>query len=634
MKFRVLALIASIGVLAGCGGGGSHAVPSPASSSSGSGSTGAQGTARFTLTIPNQGVQVAAKGRAPQYVSASTLSASITATPGNITTNIDLGVASPLCTTVVGGRACTLPVAAQIGSSDHFSMVLYSGACTGGPPCTPSGTPLSAASNFGPIAVTEGQTNVTAPLILGGIPATVDVSAAGFTSGTAATQTLTVTAYDASGNVIVGPAAYVDATGAAAPLNVALGIVPYNNQVTLHDGAQNNTTISVAGPSDATTVQLSSPANVIGIPFVVENTAQHVLAAHTTQMVAVSGALTATLLATNVGGQPDYTLYAPMNVNSATGMVDGFVFDFGTASNGGQIGFFNSDALPQENFNYCNVPGAQADVGVSPIDGGVAFAYAAGLSADTNPWGINWLPRGDFTSIACPAGTPFETDTLSTPDSVARSMAYDPVAHKLFTGGDSSFVQPSGPTVNPSLRYDSFSGAAFSANTILSNNLASSPTSMIDYRGSRYYLLGNSGTNVYAQTGVSAPLTMSIGGTNLSNIVSGYDGRVYALDLASQIVFAWDGTSPPVRYTAGAFTFVPNGQPWQLAIGPDGTAFAGNGLRTVESLPASGAPTSVTIPTISGSGRVDAVFDGTNGYVYAAIEDFSNGTMNVVRISR
>jgi hypothetical protein len=43
----------------------------------------------------------------------------------------------------------------------------------------------------------------------------------------------------------------------------------------------------------------------------------------------------------------------------------------------------------------------------------------------------------------------------------------------------------------------------------------------------------------------------------------------------------------------------------------------------------------VTIPTVSGNGVVDAVFDGTNGYVYAVVDDaVDNGTMNIVRISR
>jgi hypothetical protein len=40
-------------------------------------------------------------------------------------------------------------------------------------------------------------------------------------------------------------------------------------------------------------------------------------------------------------------------------------------------------------------------------------------------------------------------------------------------------------------------------------------------------------------------------------------------------------------------------------------------------------------PTANRDGVVDALFDGTNGYVYAVINDrLNNGTMNVVRISR
>jgi hypothetical protein len=70
-----------------------------------------------------------------------------------------------------------------------------------------------------------------------------------------------------------------------------------------------------------------------------------------------------------------------------------------------------------------------------------------------------------------------------------------------------------------------------------------------------------------------------------------------------------------------------------LAIAPDGTAIAATASQTVENLPLTGGPTTLAIPSPSGTGFIQAVFDGTNGYVYAAIED-SFGTFNVVRISR
>jgi|GEM_PF-6149394 hypothetical protein len=110
---------------------------------------------------------------------------------------------------------------------------------------------------------------------------------------------------------------------------------------------------------------------------------------------------------------------------------------------------------------------------------------------------------------------------------------------------------------------------------------------------------------------------------------------VYALDHAGKTVYAWDGFNAPVRYTAGAFTNTPTTQPWQLAIGPDGTAFSDNGNHTVEDLPLSGGSSTLNIPSPSGSGVVDALFDGGNGYVYAVVNDGVNtGTMDVVRISR
>jgi hypothetical protein len=611
--------------MAGCGGGHATSVaPLPAATSAGA----ANATANFKLTIPNASATTAV-GRRPTFVSPSTLSGTIQVN-GGATTQLDLSLASPNCATISGGRVCTIGVSAPVGN-DTFTIVLYSGAFTAG---AHTGTALSGASNFA-ATVAEGSANVTTPLILGGIPAAADVSANTPVSGQAVTESLVVTAYDSSNNIIVGPGTYADATGAAAPLTVALAITPYNNQVTLHNGVQSGTSITVAGPTDTLTLQLTAPANVIGIPFTVTTQALATLPAHTSQIIAVSGTLTATLLATNIIFMPDYTLYAPMKLSSATGMVNGFVFDFGTQSNGGQIGFFNSNAVP-ENLNYCNVPGALADAAVSPIDGGVAFAYSAGLFVDTSPWGLNWLPRADFTSGACPAGTPYETDTLGTPGSVVRSMAYDPVAHKLFTGGDSSVTNGGlGVTVNPSLRYESFSGAAFSADTILVNNLANPIISMIDTNNRRFYLIGSGGSVIDTQSGISAPTSATIAGTSLSTVAAGYDGRAYVLDRTNKTVYAWDGSTAPVRYTAGAFVTTPPNTQWQLAMGPDGTAFAETATRTVESLPVSGSSTSVAIPTASGNGGVDALFDGTNGYVYAVIDDgLGNGTMNVVRISR
>jgi hypothetical protein len=614
-------------LMTGCGGGGHATSVAPLAVAT---SAGANATANFKLTIPNVSA-TSAVGRKPAFVSPSTLSGTIQVNPpGGATTELDLSLASPNCATISGGRACTISVPAPLGN-DTFTIVLYSGAFTAG---AHTGTALSGASNFA-ATVAEGSANITTPLILGGIPAAADVSASTPVSGQAITESLIVTAYDSSNNIIVGPGTYAGANGASAPLTVALQITPYNNQVTLHNGAQSGTSITVAGPTDTPTLQLSAPANVIGIPFVVTTQALATLPAHASQIIGVSGALTATLLATNIVEMPDYTLYAPMKLSSATGMVNGFVFDFGTQSNGGQIGFFNSNAVP-ENLNYCNVPGALADAAVSPIDGGVAFAYSAGLFVDTSPWGLNWLPRADFTSGACPAGTPYETDTLGTPGSVVRSMAYDPVAHKLFTGGDSSVTNGGlGVTVNPSLRYESFSGAAFSADTILVNNLANPIISMIDTNNRRFYLIGSGGSVIDTQSGIGAPTNATIPGASVTTIVSGYDNRAYALDDGSKTVYAWDGSSAPVRYTAGAFVNAPPARQWQLAIGPDGTAFADNGNETVESLPTSGTSTSLTVPTASGSGLIDALFDGTNGYVYAVIADgLHNGTMNVVRISR
>lgn len=122
---------------------------------------------------------------------------------------MNLTSGSPGCTTAAPLLVCnvdlSLPPGALVASFTTYDR-------TNG-----SGNALSQAQNL-PLTIVEGQPNVI-PLILGGLPASLRVSAAGGTAGgqsglgfTVAgngTGTLTITAVDADGNAIIGAGAPV-----------------------------------------------------------------------------------------------------------------------------------------------------------------------------------------------------------------------------------------------------------------------------------------------------------------------------------------------------------------------------------------------------------------------------------------
>src|SRR5579872_4818910 len=110
----LLALLAI--ALNGCGGGMSTSTaqnPGVMTTSTGT----------MTLVIPNRS---AASVHRPNYISASVTSAGITA--GNLPPIIaDLSPTSSLCTSGVGGRTCSVPLIAPLGTPS-IAVTLYAGA--------------------------------------------------------------------------------------------------------------------------------------------------------------------------------------------------------------------------------------------------------------------------------------------------------------------------------------------------------------------------------------------------------------------------------------------------------------------------------------------------------------------------
>jgi hypothetical protein len=122
------------------------------------------------------------------------------------TSDQNLTSVSPGCSGT-GAIACTITVPVPAGHV-AFSVTVYQGLGETG--AVLSSLPQSTATEY---TIVEGSANIVLPLVLGGVPNSILVTpaASSVTGGTAASFPVTVTAYDASGNIIIGAAAYANA---------------------------------------------------------------------------------------------------------------------------------------------------------------------------------------------------------------------------------------------------------------------------------------------------------------------------------------------------------------------------------------------------------------------------------------
>jgi hypothetical protein len=193
-----------------CSGGSPHAAPAISAPSAIPTAT-TTATARLTLTIPSKGILT--RRRAPLYISPNTAQA-VVIVNGGAPQNYSLSTTGPNCQTVPGGAACVLNVAAPIGPSDTFQIALEDG----------SSNVLSAGSFT--TAIAEGVSNVTLPLVLGGVPKTLDITSSGLLGaffsigGGTQTSTLVTTVKDAHGDILIGNEPFVNAAGAATPITI------------------------------------------------------------------------------------------------------------------------------------------------------------------------------------------------------------------------------------------------------------------------------------------------------------------------------------------------------------------------------------------------------------------------------
>jgi streptogramin lyase len=305
---RLAALAAALS-LAACGGGGSHILPTATTPNQPAGAvpTGAPGTpssaqqatAKFTIAVPSASTTASSSTRKLDYVSPKTGSASIAVlsvggTPiANDTVVTKIAYGAPGCSTnTAQPLSCTVAIGAPVGET-AFRMSLF--ASSDG-----SGTAL-ATSTFS--ATIAANTNNVVPVTLGGVVDHVGITPAHIpfaSDGAIHTQLLSVVAYDAAGETIVGPGNFaspvtLSVKGGTDP-NGALMItqptitspgqpveVKYDGSKVLSDG-QIQAAVSVGDAQPTTTVQ----ADVVPLNYAPNKAAVYITGAP--EQIAVSEA--------------------------------------------------------------------------------------------------------------------------------------------------------------------------------------------------------------------------------------------------------------------------------------------------------------------------------------------------------
>jgi hypothetical protein len=540
---RVVAVTFAL-VASGCSGGGDVTPTSPGS---------ALLDGAVSLAIPARSTP-ALSARRVDFVSSLATSVTVAVT-GAPTVVADVTATSPNCTATAGGRSCTIAIQAPRGT-DTFMVTIYGGA---------NGT--GAVLGAGTATATVGSASFTVPVGVDGVPASLEVTAAAttFTTGTAGTTRVTVTALDADGTTpIAGTYAHpvtLAITGDGAGFTLSTTTVTASGQpVTLaYDGSPGIRTIGISAsasgvaPSKVTPVAVSvapilniyalngaSPATLTVFPANANGndapsrtiTGSNTLFANV-QSVAVDA--TGKIYVANVFGQPAITEYAPgANGNAAPTNVI-------TGSNT-LLGNLGGLALDGAGDLFVSAAGTTTNVYAPGASGNVApIRTITGIAAD--PYGLAFDTAGNLYVVEDP-GT-------QTADSVA-----------VYAPGASGNATPIRIITGSNTGMD---GAFFDA---------------VDSSGRVYVAnaFGNGSVTVYAAgaNGNAAPIA-TIAGTN-TGFFNGFpqgvavdnNGLIYVTAASSDAILVFaanaNGNVAPLRTITGANTGLVN--PRAMAIGP------------------------------------------------------------------
>jgi hypothetical protein len=271
--------------VAACGGGGGTGSSVNPNANANPGGAMVSGVA--TLTIPN--ASTASSVRRAQFVSPSAQSLSITI-DGAAPIYANVSAASSLCTAGSGGRTCTIPVSAPVGT-DAISLGLYDGA-------NGAGNLLGGGS--GTQAVVLG-TSFTIIAVLSAVVASVGTptityaSGTSFVPGTPGTATMALPVADADGNAIpAGSQFLTPLTITSSDPNVTISPSSWNGTSTL--SLSYNGSTSVANSVTLTLAAGTKPVASLPLPIGSQGTASYLSCTNilsTIPVVAVPGTYTA-----------------------------------------------------------------------------------------------------------------------------------------------------------------------------------------------------------------------------------------------------------------------------------------------------------------------------------------------------
>jgi hypothetical protein len=242
MNTRAVA-VATLILLAGCGGGSSTPVPTGPIPSPAPTATPAPGTATLTLGVPRS---TASAQRAPRAAGsvATTLVVTVKTvdgqppTPAQVPTNpttIALSTAAGgNCTTSPSGETCTVTIPAPGGQVVYQFDVF-------------DANNKKLATSTATFTITPGTTPHLTTAV-GGIIASVVVTAPTLNAGTPFSGPITVQAFDAGGTLIVGTA-------------------PYSNPITLTDNDTTGATSLSDGTMSGLTVTVGAPSDVVNLSY-------------------------------------------------------------------------------------------------------------------------------------------------------------------------------------------------------------------------------------------------------------------------------------------------------------------------------------------------------------------------------
>jgi streptogramin lyase len=554
MRHLPIALFLLCAVVAcGGGGGGSSAVPPPAKQPSSQ-----TAKAALTIVVPNAATQGAAR---PKFIVAGTQSVRIhvytvdgaTPVPQPPDTIAQISATAPGCSVISSGISCTIDATVPFAKSIVLQVLSY--ASTDG-----SGTALASAL-LAPIDATLPNPQPI-QASLGGVVASVQASPGALTptaDGTTQTMTFTVSAKDASGNLILPPGNY--------PVPITLSMASDANSAVL------------LSPSTIT----APPANGVTTVTLTYNSARAISA---TNVVAAAGAVQTTISFSPLGsggggitaGYRVFEYSIPSSASAPWGIAsdpsDGSLWF--TENGTGKVGKLFTSTCTQTASPTCKMIEGTVSQGLSPtgITNGPDGNIWIGGTSNTATSHVVTL----VTSSACSgaAATSLNSCTqVAEPDPYATASAPPPAVADVRTTNTGQVLAAVGDGVAGLAYLVSFNPAILPAPTTNASYCCGGVLQPFGIAQNGWFTDPPSGQVGYMQCGEGCSLfNYTLAGSVPEGILYAPNANLYVADQGNNSI-DYFVTSACVSTSCGysLTSLSTNAGPEFLTIGPDGNVW-------------------------------------------------------------